>query len=105
MFFLFFQAKTVIDIPITEESEHSPNYASPQTTPIHLTKTLSDNLIQKRSLISSVTESIQQIMQHFSPASNQIELNALGDAELNPAIAKLTLGTLCPALYAVLSDG
>lgn len=44
-------------------------------------------------------------MQHFSPASNQIELNALGDAELNPAIAKLALGTLCPALYAVLSDG
>lgn len=101
----FFQTKTLVDIPITEESEHSPNYSSPQTTPVHLSKTLSDNLIQKRSLISSVTDAVEQIMRHFSPASNQVELNALGDANLNPSMAKLALGSLCPALYAVLSDG
>ncbi|CAG9823829.1 unnamed protein product [Phaedon cochleariae] len=99
------QAKTLVDLPISEENENSPNYSSPQTTPIHLSKTLSDNLIQKRSLISAVTDSVEQLMHHFSLASNQIELNALGDASINPACAKLALTTLCPALYAVLSDG
>ncbi|KAG5887717.1 hypothetical protein JTB14_020019 [Gonioctena quinquepunctata] len=100
-----YQAKNLLDMPICEENENSPNYSSPQTTPIHLSKTLSDNLIQKRSLISAVTDSVEQLMHHFSLASNQTELNALGDASLNPACAKLALTTLCPALYAVLSDG
>ncbi|XP_023019159.2 uncharacterized protein isoform X2 [Leptinotarsa decemlineata] len=99
------QAKNLVDMPICEENENSPNYSSPQTTPIHLSKTLSDNLIQKRSLISAVTDSVEQLMHHFSLASNQLELNALGDASMNPACAKLALTTLCPALYAVLSDG
>uniref|UniRef100_A0A6P7H870 Uncharacterized protein LOC114345508 isoform X1 n=2 Tax=Diabrotica virgifera virgifera TaxID=50390 RepID=A0A6P7H870_DIAVI len=100
-----YQTKNLTEMPICEENENSPNYSSPQTTPIHLNKTLSDNLIQKRSLISSVTDSVEQIMHHFSLASNQIELNALGDSSINPACAKLALTTLCPALYAILSDG
>lgn len=93
------QKKKLTDMPITEESE---NY-SRQTTPVHLTK--NDNLIQKRSLIVAITDSVEQIMHHFSLASNQSELNTLGDSALNPACAKLLLSTLCPALYAVLSDG
>lgn len=100
-----FQAKNLSDLPISEENENSPNYSSPQTTPMHISKALSDNLIQKKSLINAVTDSVEQIMHHFSPASNQFELNTLGDASLNPACAKLALTTLCPALYAVLSDG
>ncbi|XP_057651614.1 uncharacterized protein LOC130891091 isoform X2 [Diorhabda carinulata] len=100
-----YQTKKLSEQPICEENENSPNYSSPQTTPIHLNKTLSDNLIQKRSLISAVTDAVEQIMHHFSLASNQMELNALGDSSTNPACAKLCLTTLCPALYAVLSDG
>ncbi|XP_018565929.1 uncharacterized protein LOC108906959 isoform X2 [Anoplophora glabripennis] len=101
-----YQIKNLVDMPICEENENSPNYCSPQTTPIHHSKTPSDyNLVQKKSLVSAVTDAVEQLMHHFSPASNQMELNALGDASLNPTCAKLALGTLCPALYAVLSDG
>lgn len=100
-----FQPKTLADMPICEENESSPNYSSPQTTPIHLCKNPSDNYVQKRSLINGVMDAVEQLMQHFSPASNQQELNALGDSSVNPACAKLALTTLCPALYAVLSDG
>ncbi|CAH1127170.1 unnamed protein product [Ceutorhynchus assimilis] len=100
-----FQPKTVTDMTICEENENSPNYSSPQPTPVHLCKTASDNYLQKRSLINGVLDAVEQIMQHFSPASNQQELNALGDSSINPACAKLALSTLCPALYAVLSDG
>ncbi|KAJ8979938.1 hypothetical protein NQ317_003680, partial [Molorchus minor] len=72
----------------------------PQTTPIHLSKNPEYNLVQKRSLIKAVTDAVEQLMHHFSPASDQVELNALGDSSLNPACAKLALTTLCPALYA-----
>ncbi|KAJ8956774.1 hypothetical protein NQ314_006649 [Rhamnusium bicolor] len=101
-----YQAKNLVDMPICEENENSPNYSSPHTTPIHHSKMSPEyNLVQKRSLINAITDAVEQIMHHFSPASNQMELNALGDASLNPACAKLALTTLCPALYAVLSDG
>lgn len=89
-------------MPICEESEGSPeNCASPQRTP----NRSSYDLAQKRALISAVTEAVEQLIHHFSPATNQSELNNLGDSSLNPACAKLALSTLCPALYAVLSDG
>lgn len=97
-----YQTKTLVDMPICEESEGSPeNCASPQRTP----NKNSYDLAQKRSLISAVTEAVEQLIHHFSPATNQSELNNLGDSSLNPACAKLALSTLCPALYAVLSDG
>lgn len=97
-----YQTKTLVDMPICEESEGSPeNCASPQRT---LSKNSYD-LSQKRSLISAVTEAVEQLIHHFSPATNQSELNNLGDSSLNPACAKLALSTLCPALYAILSDG
>ncbi|XP_060525717.1 uncharacterized protein LOC132701627 isoform X2 [Cylas formicarius] len=99
------QPKTLADMPICEENETSPNYSSPRTTPVHLCKNASDNYLQKRSLINGVLDAVEQVMQHFSAASDQQELNHLGDSGLNPACAKLTLTTLCPALYAVLSDG
>lgn len=97
-----YQTKALVDMPICEESEGSPeNCASPQKIQI---KSPYD-LAQKRSLISAVTEAVEQLIHHFSPATNQSELNNLGDSSLNPACAKLALSTLCPALYAVLSDG
>ncbi|KAL1492038.1 hypothetical protein ABEB36_012540 [Hypothenemus hampei] len=100
-----FQPKTVTDMTICEENENSPNYSSPQATPVHLCKAPSDNYVQKRSLINGVLDAVEQVMQNFSPASNQEELNNLGDSSINPASAKLVLNTLCPAIYAVLSDG
>ncbi|XP_018328369.1 uncharacterized protein LOC108739128 isoform X2 [Agrilus planipennis] len=63
------------------------------------------DLSQKRSLVAAVTDAVEKMVTHFSPASNQEELNALGDSSVNPACAKLALSTLCPALYAILSDG
>lgn len=74
-----FQPKPVTDMTICEENENSPNYSSPQATPVHLCKTASDNYVQKRSLINGVMDAVEQVMQHFSPASNQHELNALGE--------------------------
>jgi hypothetical protein len=90
-------------MPICEESEGSPNYSSPQTTPVH--KQQSSDLVEKRSLMNAVTDAVEQLVNHFRSANNQAELNMLGDSGINPSCAKLALSTLCPALYAVLSDG
>lgn len=92
-------------MPICEESEASPeNYSSPQVTPTHLRKQTYD-LNQKRLLISAVTDSVEKLIHSFSPATNQTELVTLGDSNYNPACAKIALSSLCPAIYAVLSDG
>ncbi|XP_068912211.1 serine-rich adhesin for platelets isoform X4 [Tenebrio molitor] len=98
-----YHTKTLVDMPICEESEGSPNYSSPQTTPVH--KQQSSDLVEKRSLMNAVTDAVEQLVNHFRSASNQAELNMLGDSGINPSCAKLALSTLCPALYAVLSDG
>ncbi|XP_045478169.1 uncharacterized protein LOC123683260 isoform X2 [Harmonia axyridis] len=82
--------------------ECDPTYSSPQTTPIHRQ---SYNMVQKWSLVNGVTNAVDLLVKHFSSASNQSELTALGDSSLNPTCAKLALTHLCPALYAVLSDG
>lgn len=102
-----YQSKNLVDMPICEENEGSPNYSSPQTTPVHHhIKHSSDyNLTQKKSLVDAVSDAVDQLMHHFSSASNQMELNHLGDSCLNPTCAKIALTALCPALYAVLSDG
>lgn len=87
-------------MPICEESEGSPeNCASPQRT------AKQPDLTHKRNLITAVTNAVEKLIHHFSPATNQAELEALGDSSLNPSCAKLALSGLCPALYAVLSDG
>ncbi|XP_044263071.1 uncharacterized protein LOC123010326 isoform X2 [Tribolium madens] len=87
--------RNLAEIPICEESEGSVNYS-----PVH-----KPNLVEKRSLVNAVTDSVEQLINHFSSASNQSELNTLGDSGATPNCAKLALSTLCPALYAVLSDG
>ncbi|KAL3279078.1 hypothetical protein HHI36_016592 [Cryptolaemus montrouzieri] len=85
-----------------EGKEMDPAYSSPQTTPIHRQ---SYNMVQKWSLINGVTNAVDLLTKHFSTATNQAELSALGDSNLNPSCAKLALTHLCPAIYAVLSDG
>ncbi|XP_044762319.1 uncharacterized protein LOC123319421 isoform X3 [Coccinella septempunctata] len=82
--------------------EVDATYSSPQTTPIHRQ---SYNMVQKWSLVNGVTNAVDLLVKHFSSASNQAELTALGDSSLNPTCAKIALTHLCPALYAVLSDG
>nr|XP_022919540.1 uncharacterized protein LOC111428305 isoform X2 [Onthophagus taurus] len=94
------QTKTLVDMAICEEGETSPeSYSSPLATPQKY------DVNQKRNLVTTVGESVERLMQHFSSATNQNELNTIGDSELNPSCAKLTLNTLCPALYTLLSDG
>ncbi|KAF5308641.1 hypothetical protein FQR65_LT06102 [Abscondita terminalis] len=100
-----YQNKNLLDTPICEEGETSPeNYASPQVTPSHKRKQTYD-LNQKRLLVSAVTDAVEKLIHHFSPAANQSDLITLGDSNYNPVCAKIALGSLCPAIYAVLSDG
>ncbi|KAK4883199.1 hypothetical protein RN001_006518 [Aquatica leii] len=100
-----YQSKNVLDTPICEEGENSPeNYGSPQVTPTHTRKQTYD-LNQKRLLVSAVTDAVEKLIHHFSPAANQSDLITLGDSNYNPVCAKIALTSLCPAIYAVLSDG
>lgn len=62
-------------------------------------------MVQKWSLVNGVTNAVDLLVKHFSSASNQAELGVLGNSNSNPICAKIALTHLCPALYAVLSDG
>lgn len=91
-----FNGKTLLDTPICEESETN----SPQTTPKK-----SQGLVTKEGLVNAVGEAVERVVDYFSLANNQMELNRMGDSSVHPQCAKLALSALCPALYAVLSDG
>ncbi|CAH2981803.1 unnamed protein product [Chilo suppressalis] len=99
------KAKNLAEIPICEEGEVSPDeFASP----IHLEGRGKYDLIdvsQKRALVSNVTDAVEMLIQHFSPATDQAELAFLGDSKQSPACAKIALNALCPALYAIFRDG
>lgn len=98
--------KNLVDMPICEEGESSPEgYGSPKHEQQKQEVISVTDINQKKDLITAVTLSVEQLIHHFSIAKDQGELNTLGDAELNPGCAKLVLSTLCPALYALLSDG
>ncbi|KAF5277375.1 hypothetical protein FQA39_LY06188 [Lamprigera yunnana] len=100
-----YQNKNLTETPICEEGETSPeNYSSPHMTPMH-TRTQTYDLNQKRLLVSAVTDAVEKLIHHFSPAPNQSTLITLGDSNYNPLCAKIALSSLCPAIYAVLSDG
>ena len=55
--------------------------------------------------MTAVSDAVEQMICHFSAAQNQAHCSILGDSSQTPACAQLTLSKLCPALYAVLSDG
>lgn len=57
------------------------------------------------ALVSNVTDAVEMLIQHFSPATDQAELAFLGDSKQSPACAKIALNALCPALYAIFRDG
>ncbi|PNF18760.1 hypothetical protein B7P43_G03348 [Cryptotermes secundus] len=105
----------LVDMPIREESDSSPDgYASPPSegTRVSVVPSISVaqrpipvDLAQKRALVTAVSDAVEQMICHFSAAENQAHCSMLGDSTHTPACAQLALSKLCPALYAVLSDG
>ncbi|XP_069675487.1 uncharacterized protein [Periplaneta americana] len=103
------------DMPIREEGETSPDgYASPPTEGLRVAvvpnvsvaqRPIPVDLAQKRALVTAVSDAVEQMICHFSAAENQNHCSMLGDSSHTPACAQLALSKLCPALYAVLSDG
>ncbi|PSN43503.1 hypothetical protein C0J52_13412 [Blattella germanica] len=102
-------------MPIREEGESSPEEcSSPSSMGSRVTMIPYDSsselhspvdLSQKRALVTAVSDAVEQIICHFSAAEGQAHYVALGDSSQTPACAHLALTKLCPALYAVLSDG
>ncbi|CAH0751963.1 unnamed protein product [Diatraea saccharalis] len=100
-----YQGKNLAEIPICEEGEVSPDEF---ISPIHHEGRGKYDFIdvsQKRALVSNVTDAVEMLIQHFSPATDQAELAFLGDSKHSPACAKIALNALCPALYAIFRDG
>ncbi|XP_026318623.1 uncharacterized protein LOC113229287 isoform X6 [Hyposmocoma kahamanoa] len=99
-----YQGKNLAEIPICEEAEVSPDEFG---SPTHDGRGKYDmiDVSQKRALISNVTDAVEMLIQHFSSATDQVELAYLGDSKQSPACAKIALNALCPALYAIFRDG
>ncbi|XP_077178804.1 AP-4 complex accessory subunit RUSC1 isoform X4 [Paroedura picta] len=60
---------------------------------------------QKKALLVAVSASVDRIVAHFSTARNVVQKAQLGDSRLNPEVGYLVVGTLCPALRALVCDG
>ncbi|KAG7163417.1 Iporin-like [Homarus americanus] len=58
----------------------------------------------KKTLVLSVRAAVEKLVTHFSVASQQEKVR-LGTSGITPAVAQLALEKLCPAVYALLSDG
>ncbi|XP_069357275.1 uncharacterized protein [Maniola hyperantus] len=100
------KGKNLAEIPICEEGEVSPDeFLSPTTQHEGRQKYDLIDVSQKRALVSNVTDAVEMLIQHFSPATDQAELAFLGDSKQSPACAKIALNALCPALYAIFRDG
>ncbi|CAH2085547.1 unnamed protein product [Euphydryas editha] len=98
------KGKNLAEIPICEEGEVSPDEFLSPTNEGRQKYDLID-MSQKRALVSNVTDAVEMLIQHFSPATDQTELAFLGDSKQSPACAKIALNALCPALYAIFRDG
>ncbi|KAG6441313.1 hypothetical protein O3G_MSEX001714 [Manduca sexta] len=99
------KGKNLAEMPICEEAEVSPDEFG---SPVRIEGRPKYDVIdvsQKRALVSNVTDAVEMLIQHFSPATDQAELGFLGDSKQSPACAKIALNALCPALYAVFRDG
>jgi hypothetical protein len=94
-------------VPIYKSAQH---HVSTQKTIVHVFTTekpyVSHNMeLLFTELVTAVSDAVEQMICHFSAAQNQAHLSVLGDSSHTPACAQLALSKLCPALYAVLSDG
>ncbi|XP_034234685.1 uncharacterized protein LOC117641457 isoform X5 [Thrips palmi] len=90
------------DLPIREE-DPGESSADEHYTPS--TPSSKPDLESKKALVTAVSDAVEEIICHFSGASTPGECARLGDSAVTPAVANSVIGTLCPALYAVLSDG
>lgn len=63
------------------------------------------DIAQKRELVTAVGDAVERVVSHFSAAESRQHCCALGDSVRTPAVARVALGQLCPALYAALCDG
>ncbi|XP_044730714.1 uncharacterized protein LOC123293839 isoform X2 [Chrysoperla carnea] len=100
--------KGLVELPIHEEGETSSEERSPKNSPVRnitTSRATNDFVENKAVLITAVKDAVDQIIDHFALAKDHEELNNLGNTMETPACGKLLLATLCPALYAILSDG
>ncbi|KAK2854975.1 hypothetical protein Q7C36_006844 [Tachysurus vachellii] len=62
-------------------------------------------LQEKRALISAVSVAVEAILAQFSSSRTLVQKALSGDSSVNPALGRLVLQCLCPALHSVLCDG
>ncbi|KAG7335864.1 hypothetical protein KOW79_000557 [Hemibagrus wyckioides] len=62
-------------------------------------------LQEKRALISAVSVAVEAILAQFSSSRTLVQKALSGDSSVNPALGRLVLQCLCPALYSLLCDG
>lgn len=62
-------------------------------------------LQEKRALISSVSVAVEAILAQFSSSRTLVQKALSGDSSVNPALGRLVLQCLCPALHGLLCDG
>ncbi|XP_047667322.1 uncharacterized protein rusc1 isoform X5 [Tachysurus fulvidraco] len=62
-------------------------------------------LQEKRALISAVSVAVEAILSQFSSSRTLVQKALSGDSSVNPALGRLVLQCLCPALHNLLCDG
>ncbi|XP_023662049.2 uncharacterized protein rusc1 isoform X3 [Paramormyrops kingsleyae] len=62
-------------------------------------------LEEKRALVSAVSVAVEAVLAQFSSSRTLVQKAQSGDSTINPALGRLVLQCLCPALRALLSDG
>ncbi|MCJ8728817.1 hypothetical protein PDJAM_G00008470 [Pangasius djambal] len=62
-------------------------------------------LQEKRALISAVSVAVEAILAQFSSSRTLVQKALSGDSSVNPALGRLVLQCLCPALHTLLCDG
>ncbi|KAE8742564.1 hypothetical protein FOCC_FOCC011858 [Frankliniella occidentalis] len=95
------------DLPIREEDPGDSSADEHCSAPSSTTPSshMKPDFESKKALIGAVSDAVEEVISHFSGASTPGECSRLGDSGITPAVANSVIGTLCPALYAVLSDG
>ncbi|TSR75294.1 RUN and SH3 domain-containing protein 1 [Bagarius yarrelli] len=62
-------------------------------------------LQEKRALIGAVSVAVEAILGQFSSSRTLVQKALSGDSSVNPALGRLVLQCLCPALHSLLCDG
>ncbi|XP_011604172.2 uncharacterized protein rusc1 isoform X4 [Takifugu rubripes] len=62
-------------------------------------------LQEKKVLVSAVSDAVEAILGQFSSSRTVVQKTLSGDSTINPALGRLVLQSLCPALHSLLTDG